>query len=60
MASSVEDKEKMRALVGNPSALPPQIANGDQYCGVRIFVCLLMIFPRENAPDNILDLPPSP
>lgn len=26
--------EKMRELVGNEEALVPQIANGDEYCGV--------------------------
>lgn len=26
--------EKMRELVGNEEALAPQIANGDNYCGV--------------------------
>ncbi|XP_057679123.1 SH3 domain-binding glutamic acid-rich-like protein 3 [Corythoichthys intestinalis] len=26
-------KAKMRELVGDPKALPPQICNGDQYCG---------------------------
>ena len=33
--SADEDaKEKMRALSGNPTAVPPQIFNGDTYCGV--------------------------
>lgn len=27
-------REEMRALAGNPKATPPQIVNGDQYCGV--------------------------
>ena len=26
--------EKMRQLVGNEEAIAPQIANGDEYCGV--------------------------
>ncbi|XP_062889807.1 LOW QUALITY PROTEIN: SH3 domain-binding glutamic acid-rich-like protein 3 [Mobula hypostoma] len=26
-------KEEMRSKSGNPSALPPQIFNGDQHCG---------------------------
>uniref|UniRef100_H0XTZ7 SH3 domain-binding glutamic acid-rich-like protein 3 n=4 Tax=Eutheria TaxID=9347 RepID=H0XTZ7_OTOGA len=26
-------REEMRALAGNPKATPPQIVNGDQYCG---------------------------
>ena len=33
--SSDEDaKNRMRELSGDPKALPPQICNGDQYCGV--------------------------
>lgn len=28
-------RDEMRALAGNPKATPPQIVNGDQYCGVR-------------------------
>lgn len=35
VASSVEDKEKMQELAGNKGTLPPQIANGEKYCGVR-------------------------
>ncbi|XP_053124762.1 SH3 domain-binding glutamic acid-rich-like protein 3 [Hemicordylus capensis] len=26
-------REEMRAKSGNPKAIPPQIFNGDQYCG---------------------------
>lgn len=26
-------KERMRQLSSNPTALPPQLANGDSYCG---------------------------
>uniref|UniRef100_A0A3Q2DA66 SH3 domain-binding glutamic acid-rich-like protein 3 n=2 Tax=Cyprinodon variegatus TaxID=28743 RepID=A0A3Q2DA66_CYPVA len=28
-----EYKDLMRKIAGNPTALPPQICNGDQYCG---------------------------
>ena len=28
-------KTKMREIAGDPKALPPQLCNGDQYCGVR-------------------------
>uniref|UniRef100_A0A663LRB2 SH3 domain-binding glutamic acid-rich-like protein 3 n=1 Tax=Athene cunicularia TaxID=194338 RepID=A0A663LRB2_ATHCN len=28
-------REEMRAKAGNPKAIPPQIVNGDHYCGVR-------------------------
>ena len=27
-------KDKMRKIAGDPKALPPQLCNGDQYCGV--------------------------
>ena len=33
VAASEEDKAKMRKIVGDEKALPPQLANGDQYCG---------------------------
>ncbi|XP_071772293.1 SH3 domain-binding glutamic acid-rich-like protein 3 [Centroberyx gerrardi] len=33
IAQSGEDKEEMRRKAGNPKALPPQICNGDTYCG---------------------------
>lgn len=39
VAASEDDKAKMREIIGDPKALPPQIFNGDMYCGVRI--CLL-------------------
>uniref|UniRef100_A0A7M4E937 SH3 domain-binding glutamic acid-rich-like protein 3 n=1 Tax=Crocodylus porosus TaxID=8502 RepID=A0A7M4E937_CROPO len=26
-------REEMRAKAGDPKAIPPQIVNGDQYCG---------------------------
>lgn len=34
VAASEEDKKKMRDLIGNPKALPPQFFNEDTYCGV--------------------------
>lgn len=33
ISSSDDDKQKMREIVGDPEALPPQISNGDCYCG---------------------------
>lgn len=33
IASSEDDKKKMRELMGDPKALPPQLFNGDQYLG---------------------------
>ena len=34
VAASQESKAKMREIANNPTAVPPQIANGDTYCGV--------------------------
>ncbi len=34
VAASEAAKEKMRELIGDPKAVPPQIFNGDTYCGV--------------------------
>lgn len=40
--SADEDaKKKMRDLSGNPSAVPPQIFNGDTYCGVSVLFTML-------------------
>ena len=39
VAADSEAKEKMRALIGDNKALPPQIFNGDTYCGVSILKC---------------------
>lgn len=36
IAQDSADKEKMRKIAGNPTALAPQIANGDTYCGVSV------------------------
>ncbi|XP_071800691.1 SH3 domain-binding glutamic acid-rich-like protein 3 [Asterias amurensis] len=33
IASSEDDKKRMREICGDEKALPPQITNGDQYCG---------------------------
>ena len=35
IAVSVDSKNKMRELMSNPTALPPQLFNGDTYLGVR-------------------------
>ena len=37
IASSSDDKEKMRELAGDPTALPPQIVNNGVYCGVSLW-----------------------
>lgn len=36
ICQSSEDKELMRKLVGDSKALPPQICNGNDYCGVSL------------------------
>ncbi|XP_008300411.1 SH3 domain-binding glutamic acid-rich-like protein 3 [Stegastes partitus] len=33
IAQCSEDKELMRKICGDPTALPPQLSNGDVYCG---------------------------
>ncbi|CAG09100.1 unnamed protein product [Tetraodon nigroviridis] len=33
IAQNSEDKQLMRKLAGNSAALPPQVCNGDDYCG---------------------------
>ncbi len=40
IASSEEVKNQMRELSGDPKALPPQLCNGDEYCGVS--ACFLV------------------
>ncbi|MBN3321390.1 SH3L3 protein, partial [Atractosteus spatula] len=34
-----EVREEMRSKAGNATAVPPQIFNGDQYCGVSDLGC---------------------
>ena len=34
VSASEEIKKKMRKIAGNDKALPPQLCNGDTYCGV--------------------------
>lgn len=46
ISSDDSAKAKMRELAG-ASSLPPQIANGDQYCGVRS-VYKLFLIKRKN------------
>ena len=51
VAASEETKQKMRELSGNPKALPPQIFNGDTYCGVSLYLRLLLLnlcFPNSH------------
>ncbi|XP_051961771.1 SH3 domain-binding glutamic acid-rich-like protein 3 [Xyrauchen texanus] len=33
ITESTNKKDEMRKKVGNPSAMPPQVFNGDKYCG---------------------------
>ncbi|XP_049445164.1 SH3 domain-binding glutamic acid-rich-like protein 3 isoform X2 [Epinephelus fuscoguttatus] len=36
IAADENQKALMRKLAGDPKALPPQICNGDVYCGVSL------------------------
>lgn len=36
ISQKVESKELMRQIAGDSTALPPQICNGDVYCGVSL------------------------
>ncbi|XP_013874385.1 SH3 domain-binding glutamic acid-rich-like protein 3 [Austrofundulus limnaeus] len=33
ITQNAQDKDLMRKKAGNPAAMPPQICNGDVYCG---------------------------
>lgn len=46
-----EDKDLMRKKVGDPTALPPQICNGDVYCGVSFIDPVRVIRMRNNKVD---------
>lgn len=39
ICQNVEDKELMRNLASDSKALPPQICNGNDYCGVSLTWC---------------------
>ena len=42
IAASQDEKLNMRMIANNPTALPPQICNGEKYCGVSSFRALLL------------------
>lgn len=50
ISSSEDAKNKMREIVGDPKALPPQIANGDQHCGVSYELIFPFIVKDSKAP----------
>lgn len=35
IAKDPDEKERMRRIASDSSVLPPQIVNGDNYCGVK-------------------------
>lgn len=41
IASSTNAKERMRDIIGDPKALPPQLFNNGEYCGVSRSILLL-------------------
>ena len=44
ISSSEDDKARMRDICKDPKALPPQITNGDQYCGVSYLTLIFYFF----------------
>lgn len=44
-----EVRDEMRNKSGNPTAVPPQLFNEDQYCGVRIEKNFFFIKVHRNA-----------
>lgn len=39
IAADEDAKQKMRDGMGDPKGLPPQLFNGDDYCGVSLETC---------------------
>lgn len=39
ISQNSDDKDQMREIAGNPTALAPQICNGEVYCGVSFMNC---------------------
>ncbi|XP_077568349.1 SH3 domain-binding glutamic acid-rich-like protein 3 isoform X2 [Stigmatopora nigra] len=54
ITASQEAKDKMRAIVGDPTALPPQICNGNQYCGDFV---MFEVAVENGELENFLKLP---
>jgi len=44
VAADEDAKKKMREIAGDDKAIPPQICNGDTYCGVSLSITLVKIF----------------
>lgn len=45
VAADEDAKAKMRGLMNDPTAVPPQLFNGDTYCGVRSAFVYCTIHP---------------
>lgn len=43
----VQVRDEMRNKAGNPTAVPPQLFNEDQYCGVRKAHTLATLFSKN-------------
>uniref|UniRef100_A0A3B4WFD9 GST N-terminal domain-containing protein n=1 Tax=Seriola lalandi dorsalis TaxID=1841481 RepID=A0A3B4WFD9_SERLL len=46
ISQNPEHKDLMRKRAGNPKALPPQLCNGDIYCGVSFSQCPVKVMIR--------------
>ena len=51
ISANSDFKDRMRKLANNPTALAPQLANGDDYCGVCIFIiiCSVVVPPLQQG-----------
>lgn len=63
IAATEELKKEMRDRSGNPSALPPQLFNGETYCGVSfvLLYCVVIVtfhFVYGRGVQGMNDLPP--
>ncbi|XP_061753374.1 SH3 domain-binding glutamic acid-rich-like protein 3 isoform X2 [Nerophis ophidion] len=44
-----ELRDDMRRKSGNPGAVPPQLFNEDQYCGVSLLTIIMMILAPQHG-----------
>ncbi len=50
VAADEKGKKQMRELMGDPKAVPPQLFNGDTYCGVSAWeVVTTAVKPPNNG-----------
>ena len=50
VAADETAKQRMRDLSGNSTAIPPQLFNDDQYCGVgEMYTCICILILYHNS-----------